>query len=191
MNLFIDIDETILKALIRSRGRLNPPVLGGRVPDRILKFGNDRYDLYLRPDIEVLRGIPFCIFTSGAPAYADAVRNLLGDRGFRVRDVFHRGDMLLQDDRNVREITSSNSFLIDDMPSDSGVVQGKLGRLPNGVHFRTHAWTATIHPTPAEMRGGMSFKEFLKRRRYVLTFRKDYDTMSLRRAVETIRRIAS
>lgn len=147
MRLFIDIDDTILKAVPEE----NFPRRGfDRRADDVIRFhGGERFHLFFRPDLSLLLGRTFSLFTTGSPDYASEIASRLRFHKYGVLDFLSREDVCEQDYEGrfvqKRPVTSRPSFLLDDLPEDSLGVQSKICRLPNGTHIRTDAWTYTSH----------------------------------------------
>lgn len=140
MRLFIDLDETLIKTVFdytvkkMTTGPFGTFTLGG----------HDRF-VYLRPDLPLLEGIPFDIFTSGSDQYAQIIATMLRDAGMIVQNVYSRDDIdrahgYLDGERGL-PITLEPCALIDDLNLTMVGMEAKRKALPNLYHLQIRALT--------------------------------------------------
>lgn len=176
MRLILDIDQTLLHSVSRRRGEWERPT--DAAPDgTIWPAAGDAYDLYLRPDIGLLRTRPFVIVSTGGPIYVRGVADFLARRGFpveRAYDVTHLPD---PGGDPKPPITEEPALLIDDLAAEQAGASVKLAALPNGIHRRVDAWTANRVPVGGPRRAGESLRDFMARpRRTVLELVRSGDS---------------
>jgi len=133
MNLYVDLDETLVKTVFDHdvKRMTTPPVATIEFPDA------NRY-VYLRPDLELLRGIPFAVFTSGSSAYATIISNILTDIGGLAIESVHSADDIDRAGYHTGgpgvPITRDRAFLIDDLRPTMSGIDAKRKALPAMVH---------------------------------------------------------
>jgi len=163
MQLVLDVDQTLLFSFPSYRDAFRRPV--NVRPDATIRLSEkDTYDLYLRPDIDLLRDIPFIILSTGGSRYVREVADVLAQKGFPVEVAYDAGHLPTSGDPKP-PITEAPALLIDDLETNLAGVSMKLAVLPRGVHCRVDAWTEVGLPRPEERRPGETFKEWVKRPR--------------------------
>jgi len=160
LKLFMDIDQTLLYSF--RVGQRKPEMK----PDaRIALTKEDTYDLYFRPDIELLETVPFTIVSSGGSAYVLAIADLLHRRGFMVEG-FHDVNDLPKYPEDVKPtITDEPAVLIDDLRRGQAGVEAKLAVLPGTVHRQVDPWIEKIAP---KIQPGESMRDYLARPKKVI-----------------------
>lgn len=145
MRLFLDLDETLIKALFD----FNVKKMTTEPFGTFTIGGHDRF-IYLRPDLHLLEGIPFDILTSGSDEYAGVIATMLRDAGMIVQNVFDRDDIdraygYSDGETPGQPITLEPCVLIDDMTSTMAGMEGKRKALPRVHHLQIAA--ITTRPT--------------------------------------------
>lgn len=121
--LFMDMDDTLIKTCI----------FGEPCPSSSPAFevhaGDQRYGVWLRPDLSLLRGVPFNVFTAADYAYAAPIVARLKQLGFAIVRLYTREDF-------GQLVTRNRAVLIDDLAIAAEPTQHKMHALPNGISIR-------------------------------------------------------
>ncbi len=133
MRLFMDLDDTLVYSFPSTAPEDHRPV--NVQPTAKAVFPNEFFDVYFRPDLDLLRDVPFSILSHGTQDYVEAVAAILKDEGFPILDVFgreylDRGDV----------ITAEPSVLIDNLPERHRISVNKMSLLPAGRYLQVDAW---------------------------------------------------
>ena len=141
MRLMIDLDETLIKMVFdHTVKKMTTEPFGS-----FTIGGKDRF-VYLRPDLDLLTGIPFDIFTSGSQEYAEIISAMLRDAGMIVQNVYSRDDIdraygYSDGETPDQPITREPCALIDDLSPGMVGLEAKRKALPNVRHLQIVALT--------------------------------------------------
>ena len=122
--LYVDMDDTLIKSCLSGEGcPSSSPAFEVEVADRV-------YGVWLRPDLSLLRGVAFNVFTAADYAYAAPIISQLKQLDFRIGRLYTREDF-------GQLVTRHRSVLLDDLALSSEATQHKMRALPGGHHIRT------------------------------------------------------
>ena len=139
--LFIDLDETLVRTVLRGSSRPRDQVVTDLEPDFSVRLSGATYDVYLRPDLYYLwwAKTPFVLFSAGDRQYVHRIaRKLRDDVKLNIRGWLYRYNM--SDVGPSYPITEEESILIDERHYTDPIVRYKLERLPNSYHLRVDPW---------------------------------------------------
>lgn len=130
--LFLDIDETVMKA-VQSERRKDASELPG-MPDLVFQMAGTWYHVFLRPDLHLLKDLAFSLYTTGCQAYAELIAGLLREKDYTVEGAY-------SGETASKYIDTGICFLIDDNPNpDSNGLRQKLEKLPHAIHLCIQAF---------------------------------------------------
>jgi len=181
VRLFFDLDQTLVWSFRLTRSERERPT--NVTPDARIKFGQDSFDLYFRPDLYLIDR-PFSVISSGSAPYVQAIADVLFKKGMMVEEAFDIS-FLAESDEEKPPITKKEAVLIDDLgPNQMGTAM-KLRVLPQAKLCRVDAWTETTLPKISERRPNESLHEWMARpRKVALEFSRQEGSKSLKECLD-------
>ena len=112
--LFLDLDETLIKSVTDERD-------ANTNADFSILVDAEPFHVFVRPDIDVLKGTTFRVYTAATASYARPIVNVLANRyGLDIRGLLTRRHL-------GAFVADGPAVIIDNKPADTVLTSAKLG----------------------------------------------------------------